>query len=169
MDRRLVLVAIAGVALLVDLVMIVLQPGSATFVLAASAVFGACIYSMYPVIVAHANDHAPPNYFLRTSGGLLMLFGVGSIAGPLLAGVIMSAAGPSGLFIAIGLAHLTLIGYALWRIRQRAPVPQEEKTEFVPAQPARMSTTETATLDPRAEEEEIEEQRIEEPAEDENG
>jgi MFS family permease len=66
---------------------------------------------MYPVIVAHANDHAPDNYFLRTSGGLLLLFGVGSIGGPLLAGVIMSATGPSGLFMTTALAHLGLIGY----------------------------------------------------------
>lgn len=169
MDRRLVLVAIAATALIVDLFLAVVQPASVAVALGASAVFGACIYSMYPVIVAHANDHAPDNYFLRTSGGLLLLFGVGSIGGPLIAGVVMSAAGPSGLFIAIGLAHLALVGYALWRIRQRAPVPQAEKTEFVAAQPARMSTPETATLDPRADEEEIEEQRVEEPAEEPGG
>ena len=169
MDRRLVLVAIAGVAFLVDLFLIVVQPSSVPMALAASAVFGACIFSMYPVIVAHANDHAPENYFLRTSGGLLLLFGVGSIAGPLLAGVIMSAAGPSGLFITTALTHVTLIGYALWRIRQRAAPTQENKTDFVPVTSARYSTMETASLDPRAEEEEIEEQRVETPTEDENG
>jgi MFS family permease len=165
MDRRIVLIAIAAVALAVDIFLIVVQPSSVPVALAASAVFGACIFSMYPVIVAHANDHAPDNYFLRTSGGLLLLFGAGSIAGPLLAGGIMSVTGPSGLFWATALTHLSLIGYALWRIRQRAAIPQEEKTDFVPVTPARFSTMETATLDPRAEEQEIEEQRVEEPVE----
>ncbi|GAB4362438.1 MAG: MFS transporter [Oricola sp.] len=165
MDRRLVLVAIAAAALAVDLFLIFAQPVSVPVALAASAVFGAAIFSMYPVIVAHANDHAPENYFLRTSGGLLLLFGVGSIAGPLLAGAIMSASGPPGLFISTALTHLALIGYALWRIRRRAAPAREEKSEFVPVTPARYATIETAVLDPRAEEEEIEEQRIEEPAE----
>jgi len=169
MDRRIVLVAIAAVALAVDLFLIVVQPSSVPVALAASAVFGAAIFSMYPVIVAHANDHAPDNYFLRTSGGLLLLFGAGSIAGPLLAGGIMSVTGPSGLFWATALVHLSLIGYALWRIRQRAAVPQAEKSDFVPVAPARYATMETASLDPRAEEEEIEKQRVDEPAEEPGG
>ena len=169
LDRRVVLVAIAATALVVDLVLVVAQPTAPVFILAAGAVLGACIFSMYPVVVAHANDHAPDNYFLRTSGGLLLLFGVGSIAGPLLAGLAMSLAGPSGLFVALGIAHLGLIGYALWRIRQRAAPEPEEKTDFVAAQPARMSTPETAVLDPRSDEEEIEERRVTAPAEDENG
>jgi hypothetical protein len=122
---------------------------------------------MYPVVVAHANDHAPDNYFLRTSGGLLLLYGVGSIAGPLASGVVMSAAGPPGLFITIGAAHLVLIGYASWRISQRAA--PAIRGLFVAAQPARMSTIETVSLDPRAEEEEIEQERVEELPEDENG
>jgi MFS family permease len=160
LDRRIVLVAITGAALCVDAFLIVVQPSSVTVVLAASAVFGACIFAMYPVIVAHANDHAPDNYFLRTSGGLLLLYGVGSIAGPLSAGVIMSFSGPAGLFITTALAHIGLIGYTLVRIRARAAPLQ--KTEFVGAQPARMSTTETASLDPRAGEEEIKQERVDE-------
>ena len=166
-DRRKVLVAIAVLALAVDGSLIAFTPSSVILVLVASALLGACIYSMYPVIVAHANDHAPANYFLRTSGGLLLLYGVGSIAGPLGAGVVMSFAGPPGLFVTLAAAHLVLIGYALWRIRQRAAPPQ--RADFVPAHPARMSTTETASLDPRAEEEEIEQQRVEEPEPEEVG
>jgi MFS family permease len=160
MDRRKVLIAIAGAALIVDIVLAAFLPTNILLVLAASAVFGGTVYSMYPVVVAHANDHAPPDYFLRTSGGLLMLFGVGSIGGPLLAGVIMSATGPGGLFMTTALAHIALIGFALWRIRQRAAPTQAEKTDFVPTTPARMSTTETASLDPRAEEEEVEQSRV---------
>lgn len=163
-DRRLVLVAIAVLALVVDIFLIVAQPSATSHVLAASAALGATIYAMYPVVVAHANDHAPPNNFLKTSGGLLLLFGIGSIAGPLLAGVVMSFTGPSGLFVTIAATHVVMIGYAAWRISQRAAPPS--RTEFVAAHPARMSTTETATLDPRADEAQIEEQRLDMPAED---
>jgi MFS family permease len=61
-------------------------------------IFGAAIFAMYPVIVAHANDHAPPGTSIQVSGGLLMVYGLGSIIGPLVAGLPMMELGPRGLF-----------------------------------------------------------------------
>lgn len=165
MDRRLVLVGVSLIALLADGFLAVAQPSSPIVALAASAVFGACVFAMYPVVVAHANDHAPDNYFLRTSSGLLLLFGVGSIAGPLLAGLMMSLLGPSGLFVTTAVTHLALIAYALWRVRQRAAPTKAEKSDFVPVASARLTTPETAILDPRTEDEEIVETMADEPAE----
>jgi MFS family permease len=158
MDRRIVLVAVVAVAALCDAYFVFWQPQSAIAVLIASSLFGACIFAMYPVIVAHANDHAPDNYFLRTSSGLLLLFGCGSIAGPLMAGGVMSFTGPSGLFITTAIAHVLLIVYAIYRITQRAPVPVEQRSDFVNMSPTRMQTTETIAMDPRVDEEEREAQ-----------
>ncbi|KPB02299.1 MFS transporter [Ahrensia marina] len=158
MDRRIVLVAVVAIAALCDAYFVFWQPQSAIAVLIASSLFGACIFAMYPVIVAHANDHAPDNYFLRTSSGLLLLFGCGSIAGPLMAGGVMSFTGPSGLFITTAIAHVLLIVYAIYRITQRAPVPVEQRSDFVNMSPTRMQTTETIAMDPRVDEEEREAQ-----------
>jgi len=60
MDRRVVLVAIMAIASVIDLFFIIVMPENATTILIAISIFGAMIYSTYPVIVAHASDHAPP-------------------------------------------------------------------------------------------------------------
>ena len=98
MDRRHVLIALAVTAAVVDIIIVVLRPESPALLLTLVAIFGASIFGMYPVIVAHANDHAAPNTSLQTSGGLLLLFGLGSIAGPLLAGGLMTGDGGDGPF-----------------------------------------------------------------------
>lgn len=146
MDRRYVLIGVSVVAIAAELVFILGGASSATLAIATGAVFGAAIYSLYPVIIAHANDHAEPGDYVRTSGGLLLMFGVGSIAGPLVSGLVMSGIGPRGLFVTTLGSHILLIGFALIRIMQRAPVEAEEKSVFVMTAPARAPTPETVAL-----------------------
>jgi MFS family permease len=115
-------------------------------IIALSAVFGAAVFSMYPVIVAHANDHASPGTFIQVSGGLLLMYGVGSIIGPTAGGYAMMTFGPESLFITSGIAHILLLLFALVRLRARSAVPEEEKGTFRFSLNARASTPETAAL-----------------------
>ena len=145
-DRRIVLVVMSIVAIAGDLVFVLLQPQSAPFAIAAGALFGAAIFSLYPIVVAHANDHAAPEDFVKVSSGLLLIFGIGSIAGPLIAGFAMSLSGPSGLFLTTLAAHVITVGFTLWRMRRRAAVDQDDKAGFVITSPARTSTPETVAF-----------------------
>ncbi len=129
-DRRHVLAAVVAAALVVDLAFVSLQPTEAALAIGMSIAFGTTIFTMYPVLVAHANDHAPPDASVRTSGTLLLLFGLGSIAGPLVTGGLMTEVGPQGLFLVTLLAHVLLLGYTVWRITRRAPVATEDKEPF---------------------------------------
>ena len=115
-------------------------------VLSLAALFGASVFAMYPVIVAHANDHAEPGSFIQVSGGLLLVFGLGSIIGPTLAGVAMTAYGPSSLFAVTGSAHVLLVLFAILRLRTAPAVPQDDKVPFQAKPLARGSTPETAAL-----------------------
>lgn len=154
-DRRMVLIGIAVVGCLLGAALTFGGTLSPLAIIALVGAFGGMIYSMYPVIVAHANDHSPPGEFLKTSGGLLLLFGVGSVVGPLLAAVMMTMTRPQGLFAVTSAAHALIIGFSIWRMTQRAPVAQGEKEDFVAmASGVRFSTPETLALDPRAEDEE---------------
>lgn len=146
MDRRLVLIVTAAVALLADLLFLGLAPTAPAGVISLSALFGAAVFSMYPVIVAHANDHAAPGAAIQVSGGLLLIYGIGSIAGPLMAGVAMSAIGPSSLFLTSAGAHVLLILYAAVRLRIAPAVAERKKGRFRAAPMARASTPETAAL-----------------------
>ena len=155
-DRRYVLIGLSLVAALVDLYFLVMQPDSALVVLIATGIFGGAIYSMYPVIIAHASDHASPDSFLKISGGLLLVFGLGAIVGPLSGGVAMSF-GPAGLFATTLCAHLALAVYGAWRLTRREAVADEDKSAFVAQPIGRIATPESAALDPRAEESEAQE------------
>lgn len=149
-DRRKVLIAVAVLAVLTALVFSVFNPRDTVVVLALATAYGAFIHVQYPLLISHANDHAPEGDFLRTSGGLLLLFGIGSIAGPLLAGMAMNIAGPDGLFMTTAAVHVALIGYTALRIMARAP--SEKRGGFVRVPTARYSTQESLALNPRAEE-----------------
>ncbi|MEH0071333.1 MFS transporter [Pannonibacter sp. Pt2-lr] len=153
-DRRLVLIGMGLVAMVVEIVLSLLSaPGSSTVIIFVS-LFGGMIYSMYPVIVAHANDHAAPGEFLKTSGGLLMLYGVGTMIGPIAAAALMSATSPSALFHVTAGAHLLMVLFTIWRMTQRASLSVAEKSDFVPViTTGRLSTPETAAMDPRSDDE----------------
>ena len=146
LDRRRVLVGIALCALIADALFLFGGFVNLWAVMALSGLFGATVYAMYPVIVAHANDHAAPGTFIQVSGGLLLVYGIGSIFGPTAAGFAMSEFGEASLFIVTGSAHILLILFALVRLRFAPPATAEEKGSFQPTPMAPVSTPETAAL-----------------------
>ncbi len=146
MDRRAVLAALTIVAIIADGVFILARPQSTTLAITMAAVFGAAIFTFYPVIVAHANDHASPGEGLQTSGGLLLLLGVGSIIGPLVAGAMMTRIGPDGLFYSTLFSHVVLLAYTGWRMTRRGSVDAAAKVSFVVAPQGRSNTPQTIVL-----------------------
>ena len=146
-DRRLVLVAVAAAAITGDLIFIIVQPHTINTALPVVSLFGGAVFSLYPIAVAHANDHAPPNDYLRTSGGLLLLFGIGSVLGPLVAGPVMSSIGPKGLFATTIIPHALILTFSVWRMTKRFSVAVDDKAEFVTTVPL-ATTTQTVVLSP---------------------
>ncbi|AAV95058.1 MFS transporter [Ruegeria pomeroyi] len=165
LDRRAVLIGVAVLALAVDTIFIVLSPETRMLNLVLASLFGAAIYAMYPIIIAHANDHAAADQAIQVSGGLLMLYGLGSILGPLLAGFGMETLGGTGLFMTSAGAHVLLILFSGLRILLRAPVAEADKSSFVPAPAGRATTPETAAL-ASAESDEVDEDEEETPSPD---
>lgn len=156
-DRRLVLIGAAVIGLLADIVFVFGGLTQGWALLLTVSVFGTAVFAMYPIIVAHANDHAAPGSFIQVSGGLLLVFGIGSIIGPTVAGFAMMAYGDTSLFVITGAAHVILILFALTRLRMRAAVAQEDKAAFHAAPLPRAATPETIVMAAAAEEEYAEE------------
>ena len=152
MDRRKVLIGVALVALTADAAFVTLQPQGELLNLALAGIFGGAIFALYPVIVAHANDNSDGQY-IQTSGGLLLLYGVGAIFGPLLAGLAMSELGARGLFATTAAAHVLLILQAIYRISRRAAPTAEQKGEFKASPVSRTATPQTIALSVSEEEE----------------
>lgn len=145
-DRRLVVILIAVLALSADCLFSFAAPQKTITAVIYSAMFGAAIHCFYPVLVAHANDHADPSEGLQTSGGLLLLMGAGSMIGPMIGGLLMSLIGPHGLFISTSLAHIAILVFTTWRMTQRDAVEVDDKGQFVHISPTRTRTPQTIVL-----------------------
>jgi MFS family permease len=148
-DRRFVLAAASLGSAVFGLLVFVATPRSGVLVIAMTACYGALAYTLYSLAVAHANDHAKPEEFVKVSGGLLLLYGFGTMIGPVIGAVLMGAMRPESVFLATALAHFTLAGYTVLRIGRRAPVPLEDREAFKTLPSERGVTPEAVRLDPR--------------------
>ncbi len=133
------------------------QIGSNAF-MAWIVLYGGVIYSIYSLNVAHANDVGDPNDFVKIAGGLLILYGIGTMIGPLVAAQMMSVFGIGALFLTTTIAHLTYAVYAFYRSLRRAQVEEEEQVNFQLGPLVRNQTPETYNLDPRSDAETYAEQ-----------
>ena len=149
-DRRYVLAGAAAGAAIFALLIVVIAPTSGTVILIMTALYGAMAYILYSIAVAHANDHAPAEDFVKVSGGLLLLYGGGTMIGPLIAAPLMDYISAEGIFIATAWAHVALAAYALLRISRRAPVPIDEREAFKTLPAERAVTPNAVMLDPRS-------------------
>jgi MFS family permease len=68
------------------------------FLYAASALVGGFLFPLYALAVAHTNDGVAPTTRVAATAGLVLLFGLGSIVGPLAAGWAMTVLGPISFF-----------------------------------------------------------------------
>ncbi len=71
---------------------------------AASALTGGLIFPMYAISAAHTNDAVAPQNRVAAAAGLILLFGLGSIAGPLLSGGAVTALGTGGYYTVLAIA-----------------------------------------------------------------
>ncbi|AYD02109.1 MFS transporter [Neorhizobium sp. NCHU2750] len=152
MDRRYVLAGLSAAAALAGLVVALIRPTDTYSIIVLVAIYGAAANSLYPIAVAHANDFAAPEDFVKVSGGLLLLYGIGTIIGPTLGGPVMTSAGPYALFLVTAVSHILITAYAIIRSRQRAAIPAEQRDSYTvaPAATSPLTTPESIALDPRA-------------------
>ena len=156
-DRRYVLAGLAGVAGLAGAAIFLSGTGNMSVLFGLVAVYGAMSNTLYPIAVAHANDFARPEDFVKVSGGLLLLYGFGTVLGPTLGGLVMDLAGPHALFAVTMLAHLMISGHALVRASQRAAKPAEERDTFQTLPSLHTATQEGVSLDTRATQDAVQE------------
>lgn len=129
-DRRYVLAAMSAIAALAGLLIFVLHPSSPVFLIGLVILYGAVANTLYPIAVAHANDFAASEDFVKVSGGLLLLYGIGTVLGPTIGGPVMSIISPHALFLVTALAHLLITGYAIVRSRIRAAIPASDRDAY---------------------------------------
>ena len=135
MDRRVLIVAVSlvgGIGAVVGMAL----GGQFQILLVAAFLIGGTSNPLYSLLVAYTNDFLDPDDMAAASGGLVFINGLGAILGPVIAGWIMSVSGPQGYFFVIAVLMLTMAGYALYRMTQRAAIPAEDTTTYTPVMPS---------------------------------
>lgn len=90
------------------------------------AAWGMIGFPLYSIAVAHTNDFADASEYVKVSAGLLLLYGVGAIIGPLVASACMTWFDAGGLFLFIAFVHGVLVLVAFYRmLRGRRPAPDQ--------------------------------------------
>jgi MFS family permease len=143
-DRRRVIIGILA-ALAAAAVPLLAREGW-WVLLAATALFGGFAFALYPLCVAHTNDHLARQERVAASGGLVLSYSAGATVGPLAASSAMSSFGDAGLFIFVASVAVAALIFGLWRMLAREPVPAERQGPFhmLPR-----TTPVAAPLDPR--------------------
>lgn len=147
-DRRKVLVVVSILAAVAAIFASLMYDHSAVWLYISMFLIGGLCFPIYALSVACLNDSIHSSDALEASSGLLLVFGIGAFLGPLLAGSSMALTGPDGLFYYIALVLCLFILFDLVIIRYSPPVPEAERSTFIP-----MTRTSSAALelDPRLE------------------
>lgn len=148
-DRRYVMGSAGLIGTLFCVVAVLIGTGNIAFFLIVMLLLGSVLFPIYALNVAHANDYAEADEFVAVSGGLLIVYGIGTMIGPLLSGVMMDQFGPVALFMTIAGAFAVYGLYAYYRTFRREQVSEDERIDFQAIPLARAQTPQTYELDPR--------------------
>lgn len=135
MDRRTIMAVVTGLSVISALglaLFAILGLSSYWVLMGLSMIFGAAAMPIYALAGAHGNDHAKPEELVQVSTGLLLLYTIGAIIGPIITSLLMSGFGAGFLFLWVAVIHTLLLGYTIWRMTQRAPVKEKYREPFVP-------------------------------------
>jgi MFS family permease len=128
--RRVILgmsLAATGIALLGT----VLDP-TTVWMLVVAAAYGGLAFPLYSVAVSLVNDVTPEYQLVAVAAGLVFVFGVGSVVGPLSLSVLMEILGPVGYFWGLAIYFVPLGLYALVRIIFNARPSQRKFVNLPP-------------------------------------
>jgi len=148
-DRRKVMTFVSCATAVISL-LLTLAPILAHWMIFTLAItFGGFAFTIYPLGITYTSDQIDPKHLVAATGMLLLAYSWGSVVGPIIASMTMTAFGSIGLFVYTMCVAGVLFGYGVLRSRQKATLPKEEQAEYV----ATPRTTPIAgELDPRSDE-----------------
>ena len=131
-DRRIVLITISIACVLLS-ALIILIPPSSPLLIFVFFLLGGAIFAIYPVAVSFAADSTSADALVRMIQGLLLINSLGSAISPLIISPVMAGMGPVGLFWALSILNILMVGFFIWR---RGARPESTPTApFAPATP----------------------------------
>lgn len=132
-DRRNVLVIICLCAAIIGLPSGFLATDAVSVIMLAATLFGALLLPVYSLAIAHTNDYLQPEQIVSASSSLILVYGVGSVFGPIAIGLLIDSFGAGSYFIFNSLGLFAIAGFALYRMTRRASL--EDQGAYIPSNP----------------------------------
>lgn len=134
-DRRKLVLILSAIGGLCGLLVIAAQPGTVGLVIA-GAIMGGVANPIYALLLAYTNDYLDQSDMAAASAGLLFIYGIGSMGGPVITGWLMDVIGPDGYWVYMGVLLAALTAYAAWRATQRRALTPDEQGSFAVITPS---------------------------------
>jgi len=106
-----------------------------TLIIVVTAILtGVCLTAnpLYPLLIAHTNDHLETDQMTSASGSLVFINGCGAMGGPVIVGYLINHIGPNGFFYFIATLSALICTYSLFRITRRESVAVEDTNPYIP-------------------------------------
>ena len=129
-DRRKVLLATTGGAMVAALALVFLAGTGALANFALVFVFGSFAMPLFSLSAAHANDRADKGEFVLVNAALMLFYSFGAIGGPIVAALFMQRFGPQSLFVFCAIVYALLILIIVYRMQAREAVPASRRGRF---------------------------------------
>lgn len=133
MDRRKVIALSCLGAALAGIGMVLLAQVWDRGILVGAFLFGVFAFPIYAIAVAHMNDFVEPEGYVEAAGGLLLIYGIGAIAGSVLGSLAVRFLGLEMLFAYTACVHVATGAFVLYRMHRRPPAPAREHITFADA------------------------------------
>lgn len=124
----------------------------------------AFLFSVYPLAIAFANDHIAPRRRVSLTAVLLAVFGLGASIGPISAGLLMTYFGPNMLFTFFAVAALLIVLTARSQAVP-APIAKSDSVQHMHMPSSLTSSPLVVALDPRIDEDMVQEEMVMDAAE----
>lgn len=147
-DRRTILLYLLLVCFGVTLLTPMLAEGGLIYpMMAGVAIITGIISCLYPMGISETFDRIQRSQAASAMGGLLTIYALGYIVGPLSSSYFMGVFGTESLFNFILLAQVLLLLFVIYRMQARSALPVDEQEPYVPQQAIVVDSA--VELDPR--------------------
>jgi MFS family permease len=131
-DRRIIIIACTLVAVIFCILTVVASGSSLRNMYLASnlgmdkimffifiTLYAGFALPMFTLNLAYVNDFIEKEKFVAAGAGLQIIFGIGAMGGPFFSSIFMNLFGPNGLFVFLGVFHLAVGLFGVYRITKR--------------------------------------------------
>lgn len=131
-DRRLVIAVAACFAAASALVASQVSTDRRLILIGITAVAGGMAFPLYSLSVAHLNDYVDDAVKVAAGAKIVLVNGIGAIAGPVVGSLAIGRSNPESLFLVITVPYVVVCGAALFRMTRRTAAEEAERAQFLP-------------------------------------